>query len=418
MQRILFSFFLSLSCLSDLAQQNHFIYIQTENRQPFYLKHDNKLYSSSLSGYLIVPKLVDGSYHFSIGFPKNEWPEQTITCSVNKKDIGYLLKNFGERGWGLFNLQSMEIQMANKKIPEDDGVIRENKTDAFSIVLADVVNDPSIKQREVVKEEAKAIDTAAKETVNNAIPVEKKDSVVVAVSKPRIISLGRAETTEGTLLIYVDAGTAKPDTISVLIPKDKQSVVEIKPEKPAQVNVPVKEETVSIEPVKEAVKTADPAKEEQNPVLPKKETKKEDKKFIDMELPNPNGKISDSSKPAMIDTKKNADATNNGVTKPALINSDCRNFATEDDFLKLRKKMASSDNDEGMMNTAKKLFKSKCFTTEQIKNLSVLFLTDDGKFRFFEMAYLFVSDPGNFPGLQSQLTNDSYITRFKAMLYH
>jgi len=88
------------------AQQSHFIYIQTDNKQPFYVKLDKTIYSSASSGYLIIPQLKTGSYSFVIGFPKNEWPEQNIRCSVENKDLGYILKNFGDKGWGLFNLQS------------------------------------------------------------------------------------------------------------------------------------------------------------------------------------------------------------------------------------------------------------------------------------------------------------------------
>jgi len=38
------------------AQQNHFIYIETENKQAFYVKLDKKLYASSPWGYLVMPK--------------------------------------------------------------------------------------------------------------------------------------------------------------------------------------------------------------------------------------------------------------------------------------------------------------------------------------------------------------------------
>ena len=117
------------------AQQNHFIYFQTENKQPFYVKLDKKLLSSSASGYLIVPKLQDGAYTLTIGFPKNIWPEQNITCSVNKKDDGYLLKNFGDKGWGLFNLQTLEVVMAAQKAASDQAVILVNKTDRKSTRL-------------------------------------------------------------------------------------------------------------------------------------------------------------------------------------------------------------------------------------------------------------------------------------------
>ena len=104
--------------------------------------------------------------------------------------------------------------------------------------------------------------------------------------------------------------------------------------------------------------------------------------------------------------------------RPAMINSDCKNFATNEDFLKLRKKMAGEENPEDMIIAAKKMFKNKCFTSEQIKNLSVLFLKDSGKYSFFDAAYPYVSDSQNYTLLEGQLTDNYYINRFKVMIRH
>lgn len=78
--------------------------------------------------------------------------------------------------------------------------------------------------------------------------------------------------------------------------------------------------------------------------------------------------------------------------------------------------MAAGATDDNMIAEAKKYFKTKCFTTKQIKNLSLLFLNDEGKYRFFDMSYTYVSDMANFPSLQAELKEDYYINRFKALL--
>ena len=101
-----------------------------------------------------------------------------------------------------------------------------------------------------------------------------------------------------------------------------------------------------------------------------------------------------------------------------MVNSDCKAVASDDDFLKLRKKIVAENNDDDMIRTAKKAFRNKCFTTEQVKNLGVLFLKDEGKYSFFETAYPFVSDSEMFKNLESQLTDSYYINRFKAMIHH
>lgn len=104
--------------------------------------------------------------------------------------------------------------------------------------------------------------------------------------------------------------------------------------------------------------------------------------------------------------------------RAAIPNSDCTALASEDDFMKLRKKMAAENNDDDMVTVARKSFKTKCFTVAQIKNLSVLFLNDKGKYQFFDAAYPFVSDSYNFITLQSLLSDEYYVNRFKAMLRH
>ena len=100
-----------------------------------------------------------------------------------------------------------------------------------------------------------------------------------------------------------------------------------------------------------------------------------------------------------------------------MINSDCKSFATDEDFLKIRKKMVAENNDEDMIRVARKYFKTKCFITEQIKNLSVLFLKDEGKYMFFDAAYPFASDSDLYYTLEKQLSDTYYITRFRAMIH-
>jgi len=96
--------------------------------------------------------------------------------------------------------------------------------------------------------------------------------------------------------------------------------------------------------------------------------------------------------------------------------NNCTNMASETDYLKLRKKMVATDGDDAMLAATKKIFKTKCFTTEQVRNLGTLFLNDAGRYNFFDAAYLAVSDRENFGQLESELKDAYYISRFKAML--
>ena len=78
--------------------------------------------------------------------------------------------------------------------------------------------------------------------------------------------------------------------------------------------------------------------------------------------------------------------------------------------------MLAVDSDDDKLVVARKLFRIKCFTTKQVKALSEVFPTDEGRYKLFDTAYPFVSDYGNFPQLAGLLTGQYYINRFKAML--
>ena len=78
--------------------------------------------------------------------------------------------------------------------------------------------------------------------------------------------------------------------------------------------------------------------------------------------------------------------------------------------------MAAAENDDDMITEAKKYFKLKCYTSLQIKNLSTLFLIDGSRYHFLDAAYPYVSDDENFGMLQSELKDEYYLNRFRAML--
>ena len=409
-QFIFFSFCLLIS-LNTQAQQNHFVYIQTDNKQPFYVKFDKKIYSSSASGYLIVSKLKAGFYTFAVGFPKNEWAEQNIRFVVQEKDYGYLLKNFGEKGWGFFNLQTLNVLMADEpgKAPAQP-TVAESKPDTFSNMLSTVVDDPTIKQNEplkkveaqqasiqpqkVVEPVKEKFETEKKVTVQGAEPINEKATAILPTPPIIVTPVLKKNTTksaEGTQIVYVDTASGIMDTISILIPPNNESLVSI----PTKYDTTIKLKEKVILPETTAELVAVP--------------QKKDAKFLEIEVPNPNTTVQQNKLDTIVPKY---------TAKSPMVNSDCTSFASDEDFLKLRKKMAAADNLDNMITTAKKTFKVKCFSTEQIKNLSVLFLKDADKYSFFDAAYPFVSDSHNYQLLQSQLTDAYYTERFKVMIRH
>ncbi len=446
MNRILFSAVFLILSVTGFSQKIYFVYLQTENEQPFYVRMDKSTYSSSASGYLILPKLKDSTYSFTIGFPQNKWPEQKFSVGMNKKDHGYLVKNFGDKGWGLFDLQTLAVQMSAGASAKINSNTENKEVSPFTDILAKAADDPSIKETMIISAVAeKGTGTSVKETekketaaieINNTVtekPAGKTDPVIVKKEEPKVETRIEPlkETVEKSEPVIVKKEEPKvEDKVPVkeqaekaepVIVKTEESKKEIK-EQPAS----KQEETVgtvtnnykpstiikrSETPVTEGVgivfidqdnkgasDTISLIIPDPKPVVaPKEDPVKEEKKFIEI--------LTDEKPVAKTETRQFYREMNN-----------CPSLARESDFLKLRKLMATAEVDDRMITEAEDYFKVKCFSTQQIKNLGVLFLTDEGKYNFFVTAYYHVSDKNNFSSLLTELKDENYLAQFKTML--
>jgi hypothetical protein len=101
---------------------------------------------------------------------------------------------------------------------------------------------------------------------------------------------------------------------------------------------------------------------------------------------------------------------------PVPSNLACKEVATEKDFFNVRKSMVMGTDADEMIMAGKKAFKEKCYSTAQIRNLCVLFLSDADRYSFLDAAYPYTSDAGNYASLSDLLKESYYLNRFKAML--
>lgn len=432
------------------AQQDHFVYLQTENGKPFYVKLNNKVISSSQEGYIILPGVKDGIYQLTVGFPRNEFPEENFVLSVDKKNEGFLLKNFDEKGWQLFNLQTLAlIEGTNTKTV---ATVVKKEPDSFSTMLASVVKDSSILQNhEVVQvpvkinDTAKAINIIETTPIPIPIPVPDTESASLAMASPLISRLLSKEDGDGLQRVYEDKNNKGTDTIRIFFPADKAivsvdvskkdtnaEVAENKEDIPPNVPSVVDNSELTITPTivpatsnsKENIENNKGLPENKPQALETEATQPADQKPVNenKDQDNRGEATANAALPdGNADQSQTEDSGNRIILLPkevtsSKVNSDCRVFATNEDFLKLRKKMAAENSDEDMIKVAKKYFKLKCYSTEQIKDLSYLFLKDEGKYMFFDAAYAFTSDSNQYYMLQSQLTDEYFLNRFKAMI--
>lgn len=460
-KKLFFLFLITVFSLSVKAQITHFVYLQTENGLPFYIKLNNKIISSSAAGYLILPKISDGTYQIEVGFPKNEFPAENFTFSVDKNNEGFLIKNFQDKGLQLFDMQSLALIPPNESAADTTKVVAtvpvKKDADPFTKMLANVVKDSSILENHetVLAKPVKrtdttvAVNTDSSAAINNTIPsspVAKNTNAIVQTNP--ISKLSSKQDKDGLQMIYADNNTDKTDTVSVFIPaQNKQSVAQNN-ETAKKENPPVSsfadtsQYTITPTVVKPTTDTSasgfvarkdsiyvnDDSKTAPVQVFtigPAKERKEKKTGSDEIAASAKHGAITDVKvTDADAGKQKNNDRKTPEseivvlpkVVTASKVNSDCKAFATNEDFLKLRKKMAAENDMDNMLKTARKYFRSKCFSTEQIKDLSYLFLTNEGKYKFFDAAYPFTSDSDQYEMLESQLTDAYYLNRFKALI--
>lgn len=200
------------------AQKKYFIYIQAEEKQPFYITINNKNFSSSVNGHLVIPRLKSGKYFFTAGFPKEKYPEQKFTCVVADKDQGFVLKQYGKDGWGLFNLITFTSTMANAADWEKDKAVNDTTKidDDYTIVPSKtneskpVVTSKTSETKEVKPDTEKPKDSSVS-TTNTAATESTKATIVRTYQK------GGAQ---GVDEVYVDYSATPKDTIVIFIPKE------------------------------------------------------------------------------------------------------------------------------------------------------------------------------------------------------
>src|SRR5258706_12387037 len=151
MNRFVLCFLFTTAVFTASSQKVYFVYLHQKKDQPFFAKMNERIYSSTASGYLILSKLRDSVYNFSIGFSQNKWPEQNFSIGINRKDHGFILKNFDEKGWGLFDLQTLAVQMSSapaSKINTTEKTTEQNVS-AFTDILSRAADDPSLKEKPI-----------------------------------------------------------------------------------------------------------------------------------------------------------------------------------------------------------------------------------------------------------------------------
>jgi hypothetical protein len=411
-----FLIFFCMNCFGVKAQQKHFIYVQSEDKQPFAVVLGGKVYSSSDYGYVIIPKLTDSTYKFTVSFPMNKFPDQIFTCTVSKKDAGYALKNETD-GWVLQNMQTQKLLVNNTA-----AVAQKN---AFGDMLSDVVNDSLLTKNTALQKPADTIKTVTDTIAEMQAPIDtiaenSISSITDSTNKPEKISESKLDT--GTSMLFVDKTQNGVDTINVFVPAEKNndSVITAQQSLPDTATsssilpaIPINTDTLQNNNVTSSAsqKNSDTSALE-NSTANNKETQDTTTHAVS----NPFYKPEQNANNIVINSAATATNETSAVNVSNTVKQDCGNMVSDDDLNKLKRKMFIQKSDDGMIQYAVKFVGKKCITTDQVKLLGELFSSDDGRYTLYDALYKYVYDYGNYATLITQILDPYYKKRFAAML--
>lgn len=414
-----------LLSVATMAQQKHFLYIQGENQQPFYLKMEGVIYSSSASGHIIIPRLENGPVDMIVGFPRSQWPEQRFKVDIKSADKGLVLKNKAGISWLLQDLQtqsSIEGQalVSAKEVGKETE--KKKTDDPFATSLADAINDPGIRDVDLVKNENKApvvkkttppvvsnppvskpVDTAllAKPVVKDVKSVQGEVKPVVAAPKPAPVAVSTEpfvnevkklfENKSGEVLNlkYVDRNGKSIDTVyvsfDVEVEVDSISIHAenlIKQQDSITATKMITEKVKDSAPVQQVAVTETPVQSSTPaPVIEKAQT------------------VVSEPKASVLPSRK-----------------DCKQVATEKDMLSARKKAYSLGTDADVIALYTKEVKSRCYNVSLLQALSFAFVNDAARYQFFQDAYPWVYDPANYEQLERLFVSKEYISKFRKLI--
>ncbi len=347
----MFCMLVAMMAFQGLSAQ-HYIFIEADGQQPFYLKQGNTMVSSSASGFLIIPKITASEMEFSIGFPKNIYPEVSFYINGTDRDRGFQLKLMEGQGWSLFDRTSLEV--IKGEVPKAAPVqmnLPQKEEGGFAKLFAIATDDKSLLEKMPKKDSVektspgKAIITKGSTVVATKSGLKdslsKKDKVIL----PPISMITQMEDEDVKRFVYVEKtikGTA--DTIPVEI--EKQKIVA---------------KTEPLTQPQDTTMTATPPK-----------------------------------------------------ASPIIVCD--RPIADYKDIRSLQKKLLGIVSDEGQRMYAVKIFGQKCFNCKQALEIGWFFVDENSRLQLFKVLKPLIADKASFGSLEVSFFKEENITAFRALV--
>ncbi len=150
--RLTLTFFLLMVILAVKAQSN-FLYVQTENNQPYAVELKGSNYPSNAKGYLMIPQLQNGDYSINISFGGAQEFTYTYSFTISDRPKGYSLKLSQEGEWILMDMVSLEIirGISSDFSPQKTGAVASKSTNKQIQKISEKTTSKGIEQIYSVK---------------------------------------------------------------------------------------------------------------------------------------------------------------------------------------------------------------------------------------------------------------------------
>jgi len=399
-----------LSGVVSSSKAQHYFFIEADNQQAFYIKKNDSIYSSSANGFLIIPRNTEKEFTITVGFPMNKFPEVQFKLDEMDRDKGFQLKNFQEKGWGLFDRSSLLVIMQSA----NDVKVVENKVNKpqveagdFANMLSEVTDDKTLlaKGKTVLKAAPKNADSK---------PLSKP---VKPASKPEAKPNQQVQTTT-SVAVQVKPEAKPNQLVQATTSAASQVKPEIKPNQSVQLitNTITKVKVDSSEKGMLSIKYIDKSAEGKADV-------------VDLKIEVPISQVAKSNAETddllnkqkqneLTNLQKKEDSSKLNTQSLGLQSPSICTFpkASEKDIKYIQRKLLGYVKGEEQVDFAEKGYKNKCFTTNQTMEISWFLLNEDMRLAFFKRIVNLIADQENVKLLESGFVKEDNIKSFREFI--
>jgi hypothetical protein len=225
--QILMQFSLAVLFL-NAARSQHFAFFEAESQQPFFIKYNGGIVSSTPSGFLMLSGIMESAIEIVIGFPGAGSPQTQYTVVGLDRDRGFYLKKMERGEWVLMDRNDMsllrgisvETSTVSKPVsaPASAAVKQENVPSSKT----EAKKEQSAVQSKTTQPNSASVKSVPKTNANNeskAVPPSPQSSLIRELL-PLISYLNVAEDNSYLSRIYIERPRkGKADTVIVEIDK-------------------------------------------------------------------------------------------------------------------------------------------------------------------------------------------------------